>query len=278
MLIGIERVLLKERPQAVIVYGDTNSTLAGALAASKLHILLAHVEAGLRSFNMRMPEEINRIITDSISDVLFCPTRVAVSNLRRERRKQSIYLVGDVMYDSLKRYQRVLDNKRQLRSEYLLCTIHRAESTNCAKRLKSIFKTLGLVKEKIIIPLHPRTAELLRAYRIKIADNIRIIMPISYREMLRLEKHAKLIITDSGGVQKEAFMFSVPCVTLREETEWIETVGNKMNIIAGYSQNRILSAVNKMLKVKKKINPERFYGDGFAHKRIVDILLRKIRE
>lgn len=275
MLIGIEKLLLQEKPNIILVYGDTNSTLAGALAAVKLGICVAHVEAGLRSFNPNMPEETNRVITDSISSIFFCPTKESVDNLRREGQTRGVYRVGDVMYDSIKRYASSFNNRNKS-GEYMLCTIHRAENTDNADKLRRIFKTLGLIKKRIIMPLHPRTEKLLKEYKIRLSDNVKIIKPVSYREMLNLERHAKLIITDSGGVQKEAFIFNIPCVTLRTETEWVETVENRSNVITGISENKILSAINNVSRVRKNVNPEEFYGDGFAYKRIADILAAEL--
>ena len=276
MLMKIEKIVLNEKPQIVLVYGDTNSTLAGALAASKLKIRIAHVEAGLRSFNMSMSEEINRIVTDSISSIFFCPTKISVDNLKQEGKSKDVYLVGDVMYDSIKKYATTLDMPQE-RGRYILCTIHRAENTNYAHNLRNIFKALGLLKYKIILPLHPRTAKFLKEHQIKVAYNIKIMKPVNYKQMLSLEKYAKMIIADSGGVQKEAFIFNVPCITLREKTEWVETVESGMNVTVGTSVDRILSAVNKVTKTRERINPEEFYGDGFAHKRIADILSKKLK-
>ena len=272
MIRGIEKILVREKPDIVVVYGDTNSTLAGALAAAKLGIKIAHVEAGLRSFNMNMPEEINRVATDSITDVYFCPTRTAAANLRKEGKAKGVYLVGDVMYDSIKKYRKAVK-----RSEYILCTIHRVENTDDPGHLRNIFNALGRIKDTIILPLHPRTKKYLKKYRIAIPENIKIVRPVSYLEMLDLEKSAKMIITDSGGVQKEAFIFNVPCVTLRNETEWVETVQSGANYLTGANTGKILSGVEKMRKFGKKIDPEKFYGDGMAHRKIANILKNTVK-
>lgn len=275
MLRGIERILIKERPDLVLVYGDTNSTLAGALAASKLNIDVAHIEAGLRSYNNRMPEEINRVVADSVSCLLFCPTRIAVNNLKKEGRTKGVYLTGDVMYDSIKMYRHVIDRRRSPGSKggRILCTIHRAENTDDPANLRQIFGALAKTGKGVLIPLHPRTAGSLKKYGIRIAANIRLIKPVGYIEMLELEKNAPVIVTDSGGVQKEAFIFGVPCVTLRNETEWVETVKNGKNVLVGASAQKLIKAVKKAAaSPRKHSDPERAYGDGRAHKKIVDIL------
>ncbi|MFH1593981.1 MAG: UDP-N-acetylglucosamine 2-epimerase (non-hydrolyzing) [Candidatus Omnitrophota bacterium] len=276
MLIGVEDVLLKEKPDMVLVYGDTNSTLAGALAASKLNIGIAHVEAGLRSFNSSMPEEINRVVTDSISGVLFCPTRVAVDNLRREGRTRGVHLVGDVMYDSLKKFSSLIKKKGES-EKYILCTIHRAENTDNLKNIKNIFKALGMLKKCVILPIHPRTSKCIKRYNIRIAGNIKVTKAVSYSKMLDLEKNAEVIVTDSGGVQKEAFIFNTPCVTIRNETEWLETVKAGLNCVTGVNVKKIVMAVKKMSKLRKIMDPERFYGDGLAHERIAKILANKMK-
>ena len=272
MLMGIEKLLMRHYPEIVLVYGDTNSTLAGALAAAKLGIAVAHVEAGLRSWNTGMPEEINRVATDSISSLLFCPTRNAVNNLQGiNGRGKKVYLVGDVMYDLLKLCSKKITGPENP-GDYILCTVHRAENTDCENNLKDIFRAMKLIKKRIIMPLHPRTEKFIRKYKIKVARNIKIIKPAGYLEMLGLEKHASFIMTDSGGVQKEAFIFNVPCITLRQETEWVETVANKMNVLTGTSPERILSAVRMFNGHKPRIHHEKFYGNGLAHKRIAEIL------
>ena len=254
MLERIERVLLEERPRLVIVYGDTNSTLAGALAAVKLHIPVAHVEAGLRSHRLDMPEEVNRVLTDRISKFLFCPTKTAMENLKREGIEEGLSLVGDVMYDVFLESQGLLNGSRILSElnlipkEYLLLTIHRAENTDNLNRLESILAALAEIKEKVVFPIHPRTQNALRKIEklpSKDNENFLCIKPVGYLDMLALEKNAKKILTDSGGVQKEAYWFRVPCITLRDETEWVETVESGWNTLAGSTAANIISAIKQ---------------------------------
>lgn len=276
MLPGIEKILLKHKPGMVMVYGDTNSTLAGALAAAKVNIRVAHVEAGLRSNNFSMPEEINRVVTDSVSSVFFCPTVASVRNLKMEGRKKGVYFVGDVMYDSIKKYERYI-KRAPLSQDYILCTIHRAENTDNKTNLKNIFKGLAGLRGHIILPLHPRTKKCLKKYRIKTRPNIELIEPVGYVKMLSLEKNAKLIMTDSGGVQKEALIFGVPCVTLRNETEWVETLDSGMNFLAGTSPKKIVLMAKKALRNRKKRNFSSLYGNGLAYRSIVRILAKELR-
>lgn len=276
MLKRIEEVLLQGKPDWVVVYGDTNTTLAGALAAAKLHIPVAHIEAGLRSFNRRMPEEVNRVLTDHVSDLLFCPTEAAVANLRREgftnilnsghllpldyapRTMDNGPVVantGDVMYDAVLLYSELAQQKTDILPRlglapggYALATVHRAENTDDPERLHAIFTGLANIARgglPVIVPLHPRTRRSLSfAPSTPYPSNsrLRLIDPVSYLDMLILEKNAKVILTDSGGVQKEAFFFQVPCVTLREETEWVETVEAGWNTLVGCDPNRIVRA------------------------------------
>lgn len=304
MVERIENVLLKEKPKIVLVYGDTNSTLAGALSASKLHIPIAHIEAGLRGFNKKISEEINRILTDHISDILFCPTENAVKNLRREgldnvvnngklikgsfKMPQSLPFVvntGDIMYDSLlfnldiaKKQSSVLKVYGLLPEGYYLVTIHRAENTEDLVRLKKIFRALNKIAKRypVIIPMHPRTRKLLSEIR-KIDADIKIIPPLPYFDMLVLSSKAKIILTDSGGLQKEAFFLNVPCVTLRDETEWIETLKNGMNIIAGAEEDRILEAVKRQEGIKERVKFKNIFGDGNAAEKIVKIIKEVIK-
>ncbi|MBI2883676.1 MAG: UDP-N-acetylglucosamine 2-epimerase (non-hydrolyzing) [Candidatus Methylomirabilis oxyfera] len=249
----IEEVLLEERPDHVVVYGDTNSTLAGALAAAKLHIPVAHVEAGLRSFNKRMPEEINRVMTDHISTLLFCPTETAVTNLTQEGMTQGVHLVGDVMYDALhsnlllaERMSTILE-KLGLRSKgYLLTTVHRAENTDQPENLSNIVNALIEIAESgqtVVFPVHPRTRKQLDALAGNGCAGLLMIDPVSYLDMVVLEKNAKAVLTDSGGVQKEVCWLGVPCVTLRDETEWVETLADGRNRLAGADTKRIYAAV-----------------------------------
>ena len=276
MLLAVEKVLIRERPQIVLVYGDTNSTLAGALAAAKLNIRVAHVEAGLRSYNNSMPEEVNRIITDKISSLFFCPTKIAVENLRKEGIRKGVHLVGDVMYDLLKIRIRAMKKPRR-HGQYALCTIHRAKNTDTSGNLREIFKALKHIRKKVVLPLHPRTAKYLKRHRISVPANVELIKPVGYGEMLNLEKNAAVVITDSGGVQKEAFILGVPCVTMRNETEWLETVESGMNQVVGSRSRDIISAVKKALGHRVKTDPHIFYGDGFAHRRIADIIYKELK-
>lgn len=284
MLIELEKVYIKEKPDLVIVYGDTNSTLAGALAASKLHIPVAHVEAGLRSFNKRMPEEINRVLTDHISDILFTPTKAAVENLHREGITRNIYNVGDVMFDvaleSIKKVNEneVLDKYNLQRKNFILTTIHRAENTDNYENLKNIWEALNTLAEKgykIIFPIHPRTRKALERYCLKLkSENLLIIPPISYFEMLALEKNAKVIITDSGGVQKEGYFLGTRCVIPRNETEWTELIDIGFNVLTGAYKDKIVESVEKVFNENiLKIQNNSIYGRGDASSKIVEILL-----
>jgi UDP-N-acetylglucosamine 2-epimerase (non-hydrolysing) len=281
MLKKVEEVLLKEKPDLVLVYGDTNSTLAGALAATKLHIKIGHVEAGLRSFDKRMPEEINRIVTDHISDLLFAPTETAVKNLYDEGVRNGVYLTGDVMYDALLHNIKVAERKSQILDtlglkprEYLLTTIHRDENRN-EKSLKKIFDALLESGELIVFPAHPGTLKLLKAYGLyndlEKSDRILLTKPVGYLDMLVLEKNAKKIVTDSGGVQKEAYFLKVPCVTLRDRTEWIETVEDGWNILVGTEKEKILKAIREF-EPHGETYAYRF-GDGKASEKIVKVII-----
>jgi UDP-GlcNAc3NAcA epimerase len=284
MLEATERVLLDERPDAVLVYGDTNSTLAGALAAVKLHVPVAHVEAGLRSFNRRMPEEINRVLTDHAADLLFAPTETAMENLRREGISEGrTHMVGDVMYDAALYYGDKAEKKNEILEwlgiepkGYVLATVHRAENTDVPERLRAIFEGLGRVAEDapVILPLHPRAQTKLGSVNLG-NSKIKYLDPVGYLEMIALEKNAATIATDSGGVQKEAFFYRVPCVTLREETEWTETVASGWNTLAPPDPLGIYEAV-KSAEPSASASP--FYGDGTAARRIVGILQRFIAE
>jgi UDP-N-acetylglucosamine 2-epimerase len=250
MLAAIERVLLTEQPDWALVYGDTNSTLAGALAAAKLHIKVAHVEAGLRSFNRAMPEEINRVLTDHISDVLFCPTQIAINNLKAEGIWRGIHLVGDLMYEALlwasgraQTSSTILQRLQLDPKSYLLVTVHRAENTDYPQRMAGILAAFDRVSEPLVWPVHPRTHHALEAMGWQPGHHVRLIEPVGYIDMVCLESNARKILTDSGGIQKEAMWLGVPCVTLRQETEWVETVASGWNTLAGTNMEAILQAV-----------------------------------
>jgi UDP-N-acetylglucosamine 2-epimerase len=282
MLQEIEAVLKEEEPDYCLVYGDTNSTLAGAVAAAKLRIRVAHVEAGLRSFNRKMPEEINRVVTDHISDLLFCPTETSVDNLSREGISAGVHHVGDVMFDCIRFYARMaktVENKTLKGLDvhprsYYLATVHRAENTNDSARLTHIFQALDEIATQdcpVVLPLHPRTAKYAQRYDLKFSDGVRIIQPVSYLEMVVLESNARLILTDSGGVQKEAYWFSVPCITLRDETEWVETVESGWNILTGADKHRIIDGVKHSYRAQH-VSPESVYGNSSAANHICEIL------
>jgi UDP-GlcNAc3NAcA epimerase len=267
MLEAIEKILIIEKPDWVLVYGDTNSTLAGALAAKKMQIKVAHVEAGLRSFNMTMPEEINRILTDRISDVLFCPTISAVENLKKENLKKVIN-IGDVMCDASLWYQ----NKEKqvdiaLKNKFLLVTLHRAENTDNEQKLRAIIDTLNKlhITNQVVMPIHPRTKQKIIDLELKV--DFEMIKPVSYLEMIYLLKRCLMVLTDSGGLQKEAYFFNKPCVTLREETEWVELVDLGVNELVGSDSAKILKMVNKFSNLTIKNNLS-IYGDGRASDKI----------
>lgn len=278
MLQHLDRVLVAERPSLVLVYGDTNTTLAGALAAAKLHVPVAHVEAGLRSFNRRMPEEINRVVTDHLSHWLFCPSEEAVRNLAREGIDERVHLVGDVMYDVMRWHLgragvgSVLQRLGLDSGHYALATVHRAENTDDPDRLRGIFAALESLAAggmRVIVPLHPRTRHALKESGVTSA-RLEMIAPASYEEMLALQANARMILTDSGGVQKEAYWLGVPCVTLREETEWKETIAEGWNTLAGADPRRIVEAV---WRERPKGERPALYGDGAAAIRVLDVLL-----
>jgi UDP-N-acetylglucosamine 2-epimerase len=277
MLTALERVLLEERPEAVIVYGDTNSTLAGALAAAKLHIPVAHVEAGLRSFNRAMPEEINRLVTDHLSTWLFAPSVTAVAQLAREGITAGVHNVGDIMVDALALHRERALTRSHVRMGlglpprgYFLATVHRAENTDDPSRLRGIFEGLRRLEWPVVIPLHPRTQKRIAEYRITPSDNLRVLEPLGYLDMIALAADSGCVLTDSGGVQKEAYYLQVPCVTLREETEWVETVAAGWNVLAGTDAGRIVAAVHA--RPDKCRRHPALYGDGMTARRIVDIL------
>lgn len=283
MLIAIEEILTKEVPDLVLVYGDTNSTLAGALAASKLNISVAHIEAGLRSFDRSMPEEVNRVMTDHISDLLFCPTQTAVDNLLREGITRGVYLVGDVMVDSLL-CNRELAHKSDIlirlgvsEGGYYLATVHRAGNLNDKQNLESIMAALSSLNKPVIFPLHPGTRKYLNHYGISAGENIQIIEPLPYLDMLSILSHAAAVLTDSGGVQKEAYILKIPCITLRKNTEWVETVEDGWNVLAGVDSDTILAAVRTVTDCRGRRHEERF-GDGKAAEKIVGIINHEYRD
>lgn len=274
MLIAIEAELVSQKPDVVLVYGDTNSTLAGALAAAKLQIRLAHVEAGLRSYNRQMPEEHNRVLTDHCSDLLFCPTQTAVDNLSREGITAGVHLVGDTMYDAVLQFGEIASHRsRILQSlgldpkKYLLTTLHRAYNTDDPKALENIMSAYQEINDIIVFPIHPRTSAVVNASKISIPANVRVIDPLGYLDMLVLEKNARLILTDSGGMQKEAYFFRVPCLTLRPETEWVETVESGWNLLVGSDPERIVSGIKYNNWPANQTTS--FYGDGHASEKIV---------
>ncbi len=276
MLEKIEEVLIKEKPDWVLIYGDTNSTIAGALAAKKLHIKVAHVEAGLRSFNMKMPEEVNRILTDRISDILFCPTETAIDNLQKEGYDNidcKIVKSGDIMQDAAIFYSKKEQNPNiEIPKEFILATIHRAENTDDINRLGAILGALNEIGEKtpVILPLHPRTAKIIQDSDFVI-KNLTIIDPVGYLEMVYMLKRCKLVMTDSGGLQKEAFFFTKPCLTMRDETEWVELIENNFNILVGANKEIIINT-NNNYKFNTNFNVD-LYGNGSAAKSIVNSLI-----
>ena len=279
MIEKIEEILLQEKPNWVIVYGDTNSTIAGALAAKKLHIKVAHVEAGLRSFNRKMPEEINRILTDKISDLLLCPTDVAVQNLKDEGiGKHSLARIvksGDVMQDVAIFYSNLAQKPDfELPEKFILSTIHRAENTDNEKRLNSIMAAFNKINKEIpvILPIHPRSRKILEKSRIKV--EFMLIDPVGYLQMIYLLKNCSLVMTDSGGLQKEAFFFHKPCVTLRDETEWVELVENGFNVVVGSNSDEIYTEYKKMINKNPNYNID-LYGRGKASNKIIRELLKK---
>jgi UDP-N-acetylglucosamine 2-epimerase (non-hydrolysing) len=277
MFVELEKIFLKEKPDAVLIYGDTNSTLAAALTSAKLKISTGHIEAGLRSFDRTMPEEINRVVADHISDLLFVPTKTGVYNLKNEGISKKVFLVGDVMYDLLKQNFKIMKKSKILKKlnikpkEYFLATIHRPSNTDSVLNLSNILEVLSSTNEKIVFPIHPRTEKFIKSHGLvkKIGENICMIKPVSYLDFLWLEKNAKKILTDSGGIQKEAYILKVPCITLRENTEWIETITDGWNILVGANRKRILAAMNDFEPKGKQRN---HYGNGDASRKIVKIL------
>ncbi len=277
MLEQLEELMLQKKPDVVLVYGDTNSTLAGALAASKLHIPVAHVEAGLRSFNMQMPEEINRILTDRVSRFLFCPTPEAINNLEKEGFAESgchIVNTGDVMYDAALYYaEKARKPKHDIPAEFILATLHRAENTDDPGRLQSILEAFQHIAETlpVLLPLHPRTAKIIEQLKLKPGQGVHILPPQGYLQMIYLLRHCHMVMTDSGGLQKEACFFQKPCITLRTETEWVELTRAGVNKVAGFETQSILDAFDAFNKAGVQF-PESLYGDGKASEKIIRYL------
>jgi UDP-N-acetylglucosamine 2-epimerase len=277
MLEAIEKVLLETKPERLLVYGDTNSTLAGALAAAKLHLPVAHVEAGLRSFDPRMPEEVNRRLTDHVSTLLFCPTATAVANLRREGITRGVHRVGYVMVDAVRQNlgrARVAAGARLRPRSYYLATIHRQENTDDGARLSALVAALERLPHPVVLPLHPRTRERLKRLGRRPASSVRLARPARYLEMLALERRARAILTDSGGVQKEAFILGTPCLTLRDTTEWVETVRAGANRLVGVDPEKILRAAASLERRRTRWSAARVYGDGHASEAIATVLAR----
>lgn len=277
MMMRIEEVLQHEKPDGVLVYGDTNSTLAGALAAAKLNIPLAHVEAGLRSFNRLMPEEINRVVVDHVSSLLFCPSQVAIDHLRTEGITVGVHLVGDVMADALSLFSTLADSGSDIherlslaKGAYLLATVHRAENTDDPERLARILSAFSQVDEPIVLPLHPRTKKVIKSLGLAVPKQVRVIKPVGYLDMIALEKSARMILTDSGGIQKEAYWLGIPCVTLRDETEWVETIKSGWNQLVGAEEDKIVRAIRTFERPGSRPS---LYGDGRAGKHIIRLLV-----
>jgi UDP-GlcNAc3NAcA epimerase len=277
LLQAIEDLLLAERPDRLLVYGDTNSTLAGALAASKLSVPVVHVEAGLRSFNRRMPEEVNRVVADHLSSLLLCPSETAVRNLAAEGISANVRLVGDVMLDVLNWAKQRAASKRSellqrlgLQSKsYLLLTLHRSENTDDSNRLSSILNAIDALDEPVVFPIHPRTSKALANLGCRLKSHVQLIKPVAYLDMVELTNSARLVLSDSGGLQKEAYWLSVPCITLRDETEWVETVEAGWNKLVGSDSEKISQAVYSFAPPSP--HPT-LYGDGHAAARCVKML------
>lgn len=281
MLVKIEATLMRVKPDLVLVYGDTNSTLAGALSAAKLNLPLAHVEAGLRARDRKMQEEKNRVVTDHLAKLLFCPTQSSVGNLKREGIVHGVHLTGDVMMDSLKlflpeaqRRSKILETLHLEPKSYLLTTVHRAENTDDPGKLLPILTALSKLEQTVIFPVHPRTRKAIRTHGFKGSRTIKFISPLGYLDMLVLEKNAAVLVTDSGGIQKEAYFLNVPCVTLRDETEWTETLRHGRNILAGSTQARILAAVKKSLTKTHGWDEDEIFGDGNASAQIARLICK----
>lgn len=276
MIEALEQVMLEQKPAVVMVFGDTDSTLAASLAASKLHIPVAHVEAGLRSFNRRMPEEINRVLCDHVSDMLFTPTKVATENLRAEGlADRQVINVGDVMFDAVKLFSPIAQERSRIMDElglesgnYVLATLHRQETTDNADVLKGVLAGLGQ-SHLTVLPLHPRTRRRVAEHGLQLPPRIKVIDPVGYLDMMVLEANARVIATDSGGVQKEAFFHGVPCITMRDETEWVELLDIGANTLVGTDKETIVAALSEELVRPRQVN---LYGDGNASGKIATAL------
>ena len=277
MLVGIEDAIRREQPEVVIVLGDTNSTLAGALAAAKLRVKVAHVEAGLRSFNRNMPEEVNRVVVDHVSDWLFCPSQASADNLAAEGISRGVHVVGDLMAEILDTVSAcapsdILERLDVQPRQYVLATVHRAENTDAVERLQALLTAFAEIDEPVIFPVHPRTKKAIADVGLASTARIRFIDPVGYPEMIALERNARAILTDSGGVQKEAYWLGVPCITLRDETEWTETIDAGWNVLTGVDSDRILAAVRTFTPPADR---PALYVDGRASERIAAVLERE---
>lgn len=280
MIEAIEAVLISEKPNSVIVYGDTDSTLAGALAAVKINIPIIHIEAGLRSFNRQMPEEINRVLVDHVSNLLFTPTKIASQNLLQEGIKENVFLVGDIMYDAAIHYSGLAEEKSLILKKldisskcYILATIHRKENTDSLEKLENIITSLNNLPLPVILPLHPRTKLRLQTYDLVLGDNLKVIEPLGYLDMVMLEKNAAVIVTDSGGVQKEAYFHGVPSMIVRQETEWIELIDNKAGVLVDARDKLSFeNAMQELMGFEIENVPENIYGDGNTSSNISQLI------
>ena len=280
MLIELEKVLAQVKPDCVLVYGDTNSTLAGALASAKAGIPLAHVEAGLRSYNRTMPEEVNRVLTDHVSSFLFCPTDAAIENLAKEGLVNGVHRVGDVMYDALRHNLAIARTRSQIlgqlglkKGDYALATVHRAANTDDSERMRSILDALSALSLQVVFPVHPRTQKMIQEWGLTASSNVLFTNPQGYFDILILQENANCILTDSGGMQKEAYVLGVRCITLREETEWVETVAFGWNHLAGIDPDTIRTVFETWYPRGER---PLLYGDGHAAEQISEILSNKL--
>jgi len=278
MMVGIEDAVLDVKPDMVLVYGDTNSTIAGALVASKLCIPIVHVEAGLRSFDRTMPEEVNRVVTDHLSSVLLAPSEAAVANLLAEGISAGVHSVGDIMADSVRIFSKqsqeqstILDRLMLSPNDYVLGTLHRASNTDSIENLVSIFKGLSASDHKVVIPLHPRTRKVVDSNQISVGDNVRFVDPVGYLDMLQLVMNSTGVITDSGGLQKEAYYMGVRCLTMRENTEWVETLENGWNELVETDVTKITNSLDRLSHVLNSDRPV-LYGDGYSAEKMVKVI------